>query len=326
MTIRFVLDESAWQFAADADPQTLLTAVHQLLHRLDVARERNEEVAKHPSYYEAPVQGDVQLFTVLFDSNCPIELERDIIMRLGFALDRASNFDETELAAYDAEVAGVTRFSPGIAWAHGRCSAGRQVAVLPLPVPEAPRSWNAVSVAGKATDVAFVVEDREHVGFFRSVISLENASEDEFEYLAQSAFPALDWADHVWRGLGDFSRPYINVRDELIRYLGRLNDYGATIFHQHRAHNRNELSQSMSARLGATTSDENGATKRYPPAIKDRTRRHHGVEKVFWWHIKLRPNVDRVYFRYESAASHEEPQAIGRIVVGIFKDHCILPS
>ena len=58
---------------------------------------------------------------------------------------------------------------------------------------------------------AFVTEESEHVGFFRSVILWENADEAIFERLAQSAFPALEWADGVWRGLGHFSRPYIEV-------------------------------------------------------------------------------------------------------------------
>ena len=41
-----------------------------------------------------------------------------------------------------------------------------------------------------------------------------------FERLARSAFPALEWADNLWHGLSNFSRPYINVRDQLVRYLG----------------------------------------------------------------------------------------------------------
>lgn len=74
----------------------------------------------------------------------------------------------------------------------------------------------------------------------------------------------------------------------------------------------------LSAQVGAQTSDENGSTKRHRQSRLDRTRRHRGVNKVFWWHVKLRPHVDRIYFRYE-------PQH-GCIVVGLFKDHCVLPN
>ena len=79
-----------------------------------------------------------------------------------------------------------------------------------------------VTVTGATIEVVFITEESQHVDFFRSVIALENADEAMFERLARSAFPALEWADSVWHGLGHFSRPYIEVRDELVRYLGGL--------------------------------------------------------------------------------------------------------
>ena len=181
-----------------------------------------------------------------------------------------------------------------------------------------------VVVAGNATEIAFVTEESHHVDFFRSVIRLENADEVSFERLARSAFPALDWAEDVWRGLGDFSRPYIAVRDELVRYLGGLSDHGAMCFHEHGASDPQNLPQILSARVGTQISDENGSTKSYLPSKRDRTRRHCGTDKVFWWHVKLRPDLDRIHFLYEppSVGSPE----VGRIVVGLFKYHCILPS
>ena len=147
-----------------------------------------------------------------------------------------------------------------------------------------------------------------------------------FERLAPSAFPALDWADGLWNGLGDFSRPYVAVRDELTRYLGGLSDYGAACFHQYRADGRDELPQVLSARVGAATSDENGFTKRDRDSRLDRTRPHGGVNKVFWWHVKLRPHVDRIYFLYEAPSTNPPIPEPGRIVVGRFKDHCVLPN
>ena len=32
---------------------------------------------------------------------------------------------------------------------------------------------------------------------------------------------------------------------------------------------------------------------------RDRTRSHRGIDKVFWWHVKVRPHVDRIHFLYE---------------------------
>ena len=326
MTARFVLDESSWAAATRVDTGVLSNAIQQLLERLDTARERNEGVARHPAYYETPLGDGVQLYSVLFEPSCPVQLDRDLAERLRFALDRANDFDDSGLVGCDAEFDGSVRFAPGAVWAHACCAQRRHVAVLPLPLGAVPRGRVPVSVAGATIEVYFVTNEFQHVEFFRSVIALERADEAMFERLSRSAFPALEWADDVWQGLGHFSRPYIDVRDELIRYLGGLSDHGAACFHAHRASDPRHLPIVLSAQVGCKTSDENGRTKRHRPSKQDRTRRHRGTNKVFWWHVKLRPNVDRIYFLYEPAAASSTLTEPGRIVVGLFKSHCILPN
>ena len=326
MTARFVLDESSWAAATEAEAEALTHAVHQLLERFDVARERKEGVAKYIDYYETDLGHDVQLFSALFEPDCPVQFDHDVAERLRLALDRAIEFDDSELVEYDAEIEECVRFAPGVVWAHACCSQQRQIAVLPLPLGEVPRGRVPVRVTGDTIDIAFVTEESQHVEFFRSVIALENADEGMFERVAPSAFPALEWADNIWQGLGDFSRPYINIRDELIRYLGGLSDHGAACFYEHRAGDPRELPLFLSAQIGSETSDENGATKQHPPSRRDRTRRHRGTNKVFWWHVKLQPHVDRIYFLYEPPPAGAPLPEHGRIVVGLFKDHCILPN
>ena len=326
MTARLVLDEWSWGAAAGADAEVLSNAIHCLLERLDVARERNEGIAKHTGYYETDLGNDVQLSAALFVSDCPVQFDRDLAMRLSLALDHAIEFDDAELDDYDAAFEGGVRFSPGVVWAHACCRERRQVAVLPLPLGGVPRGPVSVTVADTPIEIFFVTEESEHVSFFRSVILLENANEAMFECLARSAFPALDWADGVWSGLGDFSRGYIEVRNELVRYLGGLSDHGARCFHEYLAGDQSQLPNVLSARIGRSTSDENGNTKSYKPSERDRTRSHRGTNKVFWWHVKLRPNVDRIYFRYERPSADAPLPEHGRIVVGLFKKHCILPK
>ena len=326
MTARFVLDECSWATAAGADLEVLSNAIHQLLDRLDVARERNEGVARHPDYYETALGDGVKLYSVLFELDCPVQFDHDLAERLRLSLDRITEFDDAGLREYDARIAGSIRFAPGVAWAHARRFEQRQVAVLPLPLAGVPHGQVPVTVADSTIELFFVTDESEHVCFFRDVISLENANEAMFEYLARSAFPALDWADGVWGGLGHFSRPYIGVRDELVRYLGGLSDHGATCFHDYCAGDPRDLQRILSVRVGSETSDENGSTKRHRPSERDRTRRHRGTNKVFWWHVKLRPHVDRIYFLYEPSPAGTSRPEHGRIVVGLFKDHCILPN
>ena len=183
----------------------------------------------HTDYYETDLGDDVRLYSVLFEQDCPVKLDRDVVERLRLALDRMIEFDDSKLVEYDAEIEGCVRFAPGVAWAHARCLQQCQIAVLPLPLEEVPRGRVPVTVAGDTIDLAFVTRETQHVEFFRSVIALENADEEMFEHVAPSAFPMLEWADSVWQGLGNFSRPYIDVRDELIRYLGRLSDHGGSM-------------------------------------------------------------------------------------------------
>ena len=323
MTTRFVLDEWSWAGAAETDSDALSNAVHQFLERLDVVRERNEGVARHQDYYWTDLGDGVQLYSVLFERNCPLKFDHDLTERLYLALDRIIEFDDSELSEYDAEFCGGMQFAPGVAWAHACCSARHQVAVLPLPLGGVPSGKVPVVVGGMTKEIAFVTEELEHLDFFRSVIGLENANEAMFESLAPSAFPALEWADNVWRGLGDFDRPYIAVRGELVRYLGGLNDHGALCFHTIRAGNPRQLQRVLSAQVGTETSDENGQTKRNPPSRRDRTRRHRGENKVFWWHVKLRPHIDRIYFLYQPSSADWPLPEHGRIIVGLFKDHCV---
>ena len=324
MKVRFVLDEASWVGTTRASPAGALTnAIERLLERLDVARGRGEGVVQHADYYETDLGDGVRLFSLLFESDCPVRLDRDLAHRLSLALDRTNDFDDSRLTEYDAACDGEVRFAPGLVWAHTSCREGRHVAVFPLPLGEVPVGQVPVTVADATLEIFFVAGESQHVGFFRSVIALENADEAKLERLARSAFPALDWADNVWRGLGHLSRPYIEVRDKLVRCLGGLSDHGAACFHEFRADPR-QLARALSAQVGTETSDENGATKGYSQSRRDRTRRHRGIEKVFWWHVKLRPHVDRIHFVYEPSPGPRPRE--GRIVVGLFKKHCVLPN
>lgn len=330
MRPRFVLDESSWAGAANAaSTGELNDAIEFLLERLEVARTRDERVVKHLYCYDVDIADGVRLDSFLFDWTCAVRqdhnIDHDVVSQLAQFLDRADDFDDAELTDYDAEFNGESRFAPGVVWAHVSCSNGHHVAVLPLPLRDAPTGTVPVTVDDTTLTTFFVVDEPEHVAFFRSVVTLENADKAKFQRLAKSAFPALDWADHIWRGLKHFDHPYIEVRDQLVRCLGGLSDHGAACFHEFRSDPR-RLAQVLSVHVGTETSDENGHTKKHTPSRRDRTRRHGGIDKVFWWHVKLRPHVDRIHFLYEPPQAGSTELDKGCIVVGLFKDHCVLPS
>ncbi len=328
MTVRFVLDESSWGTAAATGGDLLSTAVHSLLERLDTAYMRNEGVVRHGEFYSIPIGNgdDLRLYSVLFETDCLVELDRDDVSRLRLALDQVETFDDSELCDCDAEIDGCVHFAPGVVWAHTSCSRGHQVAALPLPLHSAPQGFVPVTVGNDTSNVRFVTDEPQHVAFFRHLISQESDNGEVFEELAGSAFPALEWSDYIWHDIGSFRGRFIDIRNKLIRGLGGLNDHGAACFYKHQKGDPRHLARVLSAQIGFEVSDENGQTKRYGPSVNDRTRRHAGIAKVFWWHIKIEKHVNRIYFRYEPPLVGSRIPVQGRIVVGLFKDHCVLPN
>lgn len=320
MTVRFVLDESSWQTTSTC-ADLLPAAVEALVHRMEIAAERAELVSRHSGFYETDLGHALKLFSVLFELDCPLKLDRDLGERLRLALDRTGSFDDAELSSYDAFFAGSLRLAPGVAWAHARHGQRHAVAVLPLQLDFGVRGQLAVSVEGTIWQLHFVTSDEEHLEFFRNVFKIETTPSSSFEEVARSAFPELSWADDVWSGLNDFSKPYRDIRADLVDHLSVLNDHAATLFSELLAASADEIGKRLKA-LGAEASDENGETKKYAPSRRDHTRRFEGVEITFWWHTKIQPHVDRIYFTYQSRGVRSG----GRIVVGIFKDHCDLPG
>ena len=326
MTARFVLDDWSWSVATRFDVEGLSTAIQDLLERLDTARERAECVVKLANYYETSIGSGERLYSVLFETSCTIRLDRDLANRLALALEQLDDLDDSDLGMCEAYFCGNSQVAPSVVYAHHWCSHQHHMAVLPLSLGQVPHGRVAVTVGGSTVDVFFVSKESQHIEFFRSLISLDNADESMFAGLARSAFPALEWADDIWQGLGRFSRPYIAVRHELVNALGGLNDHGAACFQAHYAGDPRDLSRVLSALVGFSTSDENGRTKRHRRSKDDRTRRHRGTSKIFWWHVKLQPHIDRIHFLYEPPPANSPLTTKCCIVVGLFKDHCVLPN
>ena len=184
MKTRFVLDESSWEGVARAKPLGVLSsAIERLVERLDAARVRREGVVKHPAFYETDLGAGVQLGS-LIERDCPVQLDRDLALQMFLALDQANEFDDFGLSDYDVVIDGRVRFAPGVAWAHTSGREGCHVAVFPLPLGvDVPVGRVSVTVVDATVEIFFVAEESQHVGFFRSVITLENANEAMFERL-----------------------------------------------------------------------------------------------------------------------------------------------
>lgn len=323
MKTRFVLDESSWSHAS-GHPDQLQEGIQFLLERIECATDRSEGLARHPDFYEVDLGGGVQLYSALFEVGCPIAMERDTAERLRLALDRTPTFSDAAVQSYDVSVGGAQRFSPGIAWAHSELRAQRSVAVLPLCLDSSLSGDIPVTVGGVVLPLTFVVTDSDHCQFFRKAISVENVDADAFDAIAPSAFPHLYWVDGVWAELRNHRRYFFaQHRDTLVTHLSVLNDSGAKFFMDHPG------GQGVEAELaskGVDASSESGTVRAHRPSLLDRQRVFEGMKRVFWWHTKIMWNVGRIHFLYLPPDPNLDNAPHGRIVVGIFAEHCHLPN
>ncbi len=324
MKIRHVIDESDMRLEGFSSEQVLEILGH-FLERLDLARDRGEEIARTASdLYEAPVTSDLQLFQVLFDDDISPITDIDLRRRLRIAIDRASLWDDDDelvelVSDLDAEIDGALVFAPSVAFAHGCRVIPRVVGCLGFSRERA--GLVEVSIGGRDQKIHFVVDEPTHVAVFRDAVEIEEMDEIAFAQNSGSAFPRLLWVDNVWSGIGHFERPYREHRQALVHHLGVLNDHAAELFAELMATRPNEVGARLDA-LGVEASDENGRTKQDRQARRDRTRRFRGQDQVFWWHTKLLRHVDRIHFLWQPG----ENTSCGDIVVGIFTDHCHLPD
>ncbi|MGC3998065.1 MAG: hypothetical protein QM767_11470 [Anaeromyxobacter sp.] len=281
--------------------------------RLEVARERDEPVAKAATFFEGELVTEV-----LFDPNGWTRDQRDLRVQLLAALTRIPNWDadqeSSDLEGQGAVVNGmIVSPAPSIRWTHFRCLSGVATACLPLKCAGR-QGLCDVTVDGVPNKLWFVTDDADHVAFFRDAIDVERCDEAALERIAPSAFPNLAWVEGVWQGLRDFSRPYIAVRGEVVRHLSVLSDHGRDIF----AGPRTEIASRFGS-LGIAISPENGKTLSNAKCMVARTRLFRGERVQFVWHTKLLPHVDRIHVHEGTSGSG------GKIIVGIMRDHLPLP-
>ena len=324
MNIRFIVDESSWMNVNTSSGSQLESALKLLIERIDVATRREEDRAKHESFYETGLGDSIRLYSLLFEKSCPIQVDRDTGERLRLALDKMYTVDDSELEDYDVCIAGSSRFSPGVAWAHAQGMQGRAVAALPLNLDDSLRGRIEVSVKEVEQSIHFVTTEHEHRTFFRDTIEVENKGAQEIAQIATSAFPDLEWIDSVWRELNAHERCFIGEhRKTLVSHLSVLDDKGASFFNSHPG--GDGVEQEFGSH-GVGASNESGETRRHNPSKTVRTRIYRGSPEVFWWHTKITWDEGRIHFLHVpfEAGSEKPPQ--GHIVIGIFTNHCTLPG
>ncbi|WP_147442148.1 hypothetical protein [Corallococcus exercitus] len=309
----FVLDDAPWMLDS-VELNAAVAALEELAERLDTALLRREEVRCYAGVYqECHVQVGVRLYELLFGENSLLSLQRDLRNRLSRHLDRIATLQDDKILAFDVTIHGERIFAPSLAWAHDRSFQGEPAGCLTLST--AGRVGGLpVDVEGRLAQLHFVVNESAHVGFFRQRI-LDSADAHTLETLAASAFPQLCFVDDLWRGLHDFSRPYRDIRDEVVNHLSIFSDHGSHIFSQ----KQNRIIESGFAAHYIEVSPENQETLRDRRCREAREREFCDELLIFNWHSKIEPHQNRIHIHPGTKGSNN------RVIVGILHEHLPLP-
>jgi hypothetical protein len=311
--VRFVIDDAPWA-PDDVLPASLAEGLEGLLERLRIAKERSEPVYAYADLFQHRLVGDHTLNALLYDDAAnPYRLPKDLRRQLQLRIDKTPSFDEGQLTAVDADIAGERCTSPAAVLAFQRVLVNKATACL---TPACSRRSGSLSVRVDA-DVAlvhYVSDEAQHVAFFRDAVEVENADEGGFSTQAPHAFPDLVITDNLWRGLRDLSQPYRARRAELARLLGALSDHGARIF----AMPQRDWESQFASR-GVHISGESSNDMK-PPCRKHREREYGGETLVFEWHIKIEAHVDRIHVHPGTQRSNY------RVIVGIITRHLPMSS
>jgi hypothetical protein len=306
----FGLDDLPWcqqAMATEAVEDTL----ESLCDRIEILRERNETIEAHDSLYNCKRIGTLTLADLLFQQQ---DISKSVARRAQICIDRIRTFGADNPNALEVVWSGRCWQAPTVAWVHARCVARQPTACITVSV--APRR-SSVQVETQSVQQAihFVADETTHLEFFRTLADSPHCNEREFESLAPHAFPNAAFADGVFSGLRDLSRPFRDRRSEIVHVLATLSDHAATIF----ADPRETSIRAALKRRGIEASTETRETLRDAKCRAARERRFASGTLIFSWHVKIEPHIDRIYFHPPTSESG------GRPVVGVIHEHLRLP-
>jgi hypothetical protein len=331
--MRFVLEEASWAWDG-SDPGGYVERIEQLLDRLDVARDREEEYAASRELLAQSILPGLMLCDLLFNPDSPLAIPREVIERVSATFGSIRYWDDAlEWPAIDVEIDGEAVVSPSAALAHARVGKSLATACLPLPGRWAGRK--EVSVQDRKERVHFVVDAGTHRAFFRDALDVERVDEAGLAALAPHAFPDLWCLDDLWDGVRHFEGGYARVRDGLHQFLAVLDDHGAWIFtdetgrlteaersspEQRPVPASNQVIERRFRARGLEIAPENPDVKADGRCRRAREKVLRGRTLYCEWHCKFEPHINRAHLH------PPVPESGGKVIIAIFRDHLPLPG
>jgi hypothetical protein len=272
----FGLDDLPWCQQA-IGTKAIEDTLDGLCDRLEILRERNETIEAHDSIYNCERIGTLTLADLLFQLQ---DISKSVARRAQICIDRIRTFGGDNPDTFEVRWSGRCWQAPTVSWVHARCVARQPTACITVPVASRRSSVQVETQSGQQA-IHFVSDEATHLEFFRTLADSPHCDEREFESLAPHAFPNAAFADDVFRGLRDLSRPFRDRRSEIVRVLVTLSDHAATIF----ADPREASIRAALKRHGVEASTETRETLRDAKCRAARERRFASGTLVFDWHV-----------------------------------------
>lgn len=313
MNARLVLDDLPWS-KADLTNSAIEEVLEGLRELLEQAEDRKHKVAAHDSLH---VQERIGSKTIENLIEGPIP--RDLRVEMRRRLNKIHLFGDDEIECFEVIVDDERALAPTIVWAAQQTKSGSTTGCI-TPACSCRKELCLVTLYPRDEELTqelfFVFDSLTHAGIFRHAIIVEHVNDKKFADLAPSAFPQLEFVDGAFGGCRELSRPFINRRNDIMKHLAVLNDFGVSIF----ALRQHKLIIEKFKSHGIEISLENTETMRDGKCRRARERMYHGEMLIFEWHTKISPHLDRIHVHPPTANSG------GRVIIGIINKHLPLPG
>lgn len=306
---RIVIDETSFDFR-EVPGEQLTAFLDRFNDALMQLRQDGSPAHKPPYFENTPCDDDHELYEYL-TSEPGDEIGRDAKFRFYSLVQKCPEWDASvpvcdRVAIDDGE----PREAWSIAYALTMALQHRGVACLALEVRERRGFLPILADAGYA-EVCFFAGNEELPVFWQSLFRLENVAEQEFFILARQAFPKLIFHEDL--AFRRFQGAYRDLREPVVLQLTILNDHFLTAYADHQGNPRT-MKMAMAEHGCDGLSPESPKTRSNVTAMRLRDIEHVGQTYRCEWHMKIRPNVERIHFAFGGDLED-------RILIGIFVDH-----
>ncbi|PSV56456.1 hypothetical protein [Photobacterium sp. GB-3] len=338
----FVIDSNEWDFNG-VSPDAVSSKLEQLLDRILIANERNEEIYVGNDLQSKSVYNGMDLWTFLYDDHME-DLDGGIINELSAFLNNANYYESDETLwpnnFPNFTIKDDTGISVGldVEFAHMNNVAKKPFACLTLNGSGVVKT-NSANFG--SSEVYMVSDETSHKSFWRQfALSTVRDTSGNLEALSSHMYPNLHFFDGVWDGISKFEGGYSRVSSKLQKYLECFDDYGAWVFsepppalhptdtelRQVGVSPSNDLIERRFSGLGLEVAPEKpnvrGNTDCYNARLISfkSVASEKSVDELYCeWHGKLELHTNRIHI-YPPIVDSK-----GKLIVAIFHKHLPLP-